>query len=398
MMVDQINTPSDLCRKVLSCVRIPHPRTIADFSAGSGELLKAASERWGTATFIGLDIDARIARKLRRQQPFWIVSQGDFLSLKRRQQCTALRYAHLGIDLILLNPPFSSRGGSRCQVSVGQEFLSCSRAVAFVILSLRFLNPNGELVAIVPAGSLASEKDRKAWHLLHETFDVSVMGTNGHKTFEGCFPQTVIVRISGRGQSVAPIVTQQHRKEPAEGAPRLVLYRGSLQMHELKNGGGPTEVPLVHSTCLRNGCVDFTRFRASNAKFTIKGPALLLVRVGEPKQEKVVLYQGRNIFALSDCVVALKAPRDELKRLHQQLVGSWTSLLKLYRGTGAKYITVAEISDLLHSRGFVVEVPSRGSGAPLSRAIGIQKYDISIELRQQWRFFLRKWNENETCD
>ncbi|HEV3037934.1 MAG TPA: hypothetical protein VHA33_09135 [Candidatus Angelobacter sp.] len=398
MRVDQINTPADLCRKVLACVRLPNPRTIADFAAGSGELLKAALDCWGPAMLIALDIDARIVRNLRRQHPCWIVSQGDFLNQKWTKQNAALRCADHGIDLILLNPPFSSRGGSRCQIPVGDELLSCSRAVAFVILSLRFLNLNGELVAIIPAGSLTSEKDRQAWQLLRETFDVAVMGTNGHKTFDGCFPQTVIVRISARRQCVAPTVVRKHRELPIEGAPRLVLYRGSLQMHELRNGGGATEVPLVHSTCLRNGSVDFAQFRASNARFTIKGPALLLVRVGEPRQEKIVLYTGRNVFALSDCVIALKAQKEELKKLYQQLIASWSSLLKLYRGTGARYITVARISNLLRSRGFVVDVPPQGSGLQLTRAISIQTSDINIELRRQWRLFLRKANESETSN
>ena len=93
---------------------------------------------------------------------------------------------------------------------------------------------NGELIAIVPTGSLKSEKDRNAWALLHETFKVSVMETNDHKAFEGCFPQTAIVHISGRNQTVA---VARRGREPTEGAPQVMLYRGRLQMHELKNGG-----------------------------------------------------------------------------------------------------------------------------------------------------------------
>ena len=159
--------------------------------------------------------------------------------------------------------------------------------------------------------------------------------------------------------------------------------------------GGLTEVPLVHSTCLRNGSVDFAQFHASNAKFRIKGPALLLVRVGEPKKEKLVHYKGRDTFALSDCVIALTGRRRDLKILHKQLLGSWPSLSKLYRGTGAKYITVAEISGLLRSRGFVVGAPRGNAGPQLARAISNQAQDPSVELRQQWQLFLRKCDDKQ---
>jgi predicted RNA methylase len=378
MTSDQINTPPDLCRKVIGCVQRSTVCTVADFAAGTGKLLRAASARWGEATVCALDIDAGIVRKLRREQPAWIVSRGDFLRRTSRKRCRIFRHVTCGVDLILLNPPFSSRGGSRCQVSVGLEVLSCSRAAAFVISALPFMSNDGEVVAIIPAGSLNSEKDRKAWALVHETFRVSIVGTNGHDAFEGCSARTVVVHIARRNH--AEEIRSVDCEQPAPRASKLVLYRGRLQMH-LRNATGPAMVPLVHSTCLRNGLVDLSLLRVSNASVKIKGPVLLLVRVGEPKRDKVVFYRGRKTFALSDCVIALKARTRELAMLYERVTRHWLSIVPLYRGTGAKYITVAEIARFLLLHGFAVMTPR-------NRTLGAPPIDIDAELRKQWEAFI----------
>jgi hypothetical protein len=240
------------------------------------------------------------------------------------------------------------------------------------------MSNDGEVVAIIPAGSLNSEKDRKAWALMRETFKVSIVGTNGHDAFEGCSARTVIVHIARRRH--AEEIKPPGGEQPAPGASKLVLYRGRLQMH-LRNDTGPAMVPLVHSTCLRNGLVDLSQLRVSNASVKIRGPVLFLVRVGEPKREKIVLYKGRKTFALSDCVIALKARTRELATLYEKLTRQWMSISPLYRGTGAKYITVAEIARLLRSHGFAVMTPH-------NRTIGAPPIAISAELRKQWEVFL----------
>ena len=128
MTPDQFNTPPAVTKKMIASVRGHRPSVIADFAAGSGELLHAAAAQWNGATMIGMDIDERIVRALRRKEPDWIISRGDFLNPNPNLRAEALRRASGGVDLILLNPPFSSRGGTRSKLMLGNESLSCSRA------------------------------------------------------------------------------------------------------------------------------------------------------------------------------------------------------------------------------------------------------------------------------
>lgn len=248
----------------------------------------------------------------------------DFLEKRNANRCGALSHAVHGLDLILLNPPFSSRGSSRCEIKLGKSSIRSGRALAFVLNALPYLTPDGEMIAILPAGSLKSEKDQKAWSLIRSTFEVAIAGTNGHKSFEGCFPRTVIVRIARREITSQPAIGEigaSDRKEVSLG-----LYRGRLPMHTARDRPNSPSVPLVHSTSLTNGRVDLTQFRANNAPYSLKGPVILLPRVGEPRKEKIALYAGYQLIALSDCVIGLKAGLATLKVLHQLLLSNWDEI------------------------------------------------------------------------
>ena len=167
-------------------------------------------------------------------------------------------------------------------------------------------------------------------------------------------------------------------------------------MHAVKNGGQPGEIPLVHSTCLQKGAVDFMQFRASNATFRLSGPVVLLTRVGEPQKHKLVLYKGNKTFAISDCVFAFKSKLAELHRLYAILLQSWNSLATLYQGTGAKYLTVADIAMLLRSHGFSVRAGSQVAAAQLNRAItyGLERADTELHRRMAQQL----WKNNDRAD
>jgi hypothetical protein len=386
MKWDQIYTPVELCGKILAHSTSQHPNLIADFAAGTGELLKVAALKWPRAKLVALDIDKDTVRKLRRGQPSWIVSEGDFLGMHRRKRTSALALKQGPIDLILMNPPFSSRGSSRCEVMVGTGSIWCSRAVAFVMSALYYLAPSGELIAIIPAGSLRSQKDHIAWETIRTAFDVKIASSNGHTVFEGCFPRTVIVRITRKIlREHAAIINERALVEAPISNFHIVLYRGRLQMHALTNGNPEKDLPLVHSRILQNGKVDFSQFHASNAPFEIRGPVILFPRVGEPSLSKVVLYTGRKRFGLSDCVIALKADINDLKTLHERLLDDWVSLENLYRGTGAKYLTVADISALLCAYGFRARSPEGEFGWQLKRAIERTLPKVDERLLVAWR-------------
>ena len=386
-MNDRFYTPSDITEKMLSCVKASSPSSVADFAAGSGELLSAASKRWPNASFVAADIDGQAVRNLRSHHRAWIVSKLDFLDEKNTKKCGALSHAVPGLDLILLNPPFSSRGSSRCKIQVGEMSIWSGRALAFVLNALPYLALTGEMVAVLPAGSLKSEKDQKAWSLIRSAFEVTIVGTNGHRSFDGCFPHTVVVRIA-RGESVAAHARFEISADIHKST-SLTLYRGRLSMHAVQNEPHDKSIPLIHSTSLIQGRVDLAQFRASNAPYALKGPVILLPRVGEPRRGKVVLHCGNDLMALSDCVIGIKAGRNILRQVHDLLLSNWDEINAMYLGTGAKYITIAELSSLLRLHGYRPK-PSKGEGWQFRRAIERTAPELETELIAEWRSFLAR--------
>jgi predicted RNA methylase len=147
---DRYETPPELVAKMICCVPDIRYQLIADFSVGDGTLLAAAAEKWPSSLLLGTDVDRRAVSRLRRKYPNWIVSRCDFLRRESRDRCQALRRFSSRLSLILLNPPFSGKGGTRWNCALHGKDFDCSQALAFALTSLSFLDSGGHLVAILP--------------------------------------------------------------------------------------------------------------------------------------------------------------------------------------------------------------------------------------------------------
>lgn len=80
---------------------------------------------------------------------------------------------------------------------------------------------------------------------------------------------------------------------------------------------------------------------------------VLLPRVGLPNRSKIVKYLEGSAFMLSDCVIALKCDHLEgTGRLWQTLQDNWGLIEQQYVGSGAKYITIRRLMDVLHTIGY----------------------------------------------
>ena len=84
---------------------------VADFAAGSGELLLAAASVWPNGTMAATDIDPLEIRNLRKIYASWRTGVCDFLNPRSRQSSPVLQSLNGCTNLVLLNPPFSCRGG-----------------------------------------------------------------------------------------------------------------------------------------------------------------------------------------------------------------------------------------------------------------------------------------------
>jgi predicted RNA methylase len=357
---DKFYTPLDVVRKMIALAGNIRPLYVADFTAGNGDLLSVAQEKWGGSQIIAADICNASVNRLRRKQPSWKVTECDFLMPESRARSRILRKIQGRVSLILLNPPFSCRGGTRRKLVIDGKAITCSTALAFILTAVSYLSNEGQLIAVLPAGSPASEKDAVVWDILKRSGQVDILGRNGHRTFVGCFAKTVIMRFQKGTLSTVHKVEEQFQegdnKCRREKKISIRIVRGTVQMHSLNDTPMEQTLPLIHSTELNEHTIDLTRRRADARHRSVKGPCLLIPRVGKPK--KLAIYNSAVPVILSDCVIALNCKTSaEMKKAKTILEHNWPQVVAAYNGTCAAFITINNISHVLRDLGFQVINP-----------------------------------------
>lgn len=327
---------------------------VADFAAGAGDLLLAARRRWPGAVCIGVDVEPSMVEQLRQVARVDLATVCDFLTESVAGEGGTLGEFCGCVSVILLNPPFSCRGGRYAAVRIGEDELRCSVAAAFLVKALRFLEPGGWIIAIVPAGSLDSERDEAAWAHVRTKGLLEIIGEYPPKAFPGCHLRTALVRFELHsemtgGQIHAPGGAPLPGTSVGE---EVMLVRGSIPVHLARvRLDGSTRV--VHTKDLRDGAVrqvsDLWALRGRG----IRGPAVLLPRVGQPTPGKVVAYLDDDELLLSDCVLGIRCgTADAAIGLRAALVGSWGQFSKVYVGSCAPYTTVARVAEFLQGLGY----------------------------------------------
>ena len=359
--MDKIYTPPHLAALMAKASRA-RPRqseefVVADFAAGSGELLLAATSVWPMATMVATDIDSRAVRNLREISDSWRTGVCDFLNPRSRQSSPILRSLNGRTNLVLLNPPFSCRGGKRVSATIGGVTSKCSMGLAFVVNSIDYLTEGGELIAVLPEGSLTSEKDATTWSLLRRKGDTEVLKTNGLRTFACAAVRTAVVRFQKRHSHVRtePSPVLNTRSASCQDLhPPVRIVRGTTQMNKVQRGEGYKDsIAFIHSTHLQDFTISSHYEVRGRLGRCAAGPMVLLPRVGQPKRSKVARYLDSNVFMLSDCVIALTCHSSEsAELLWKDLQSNWSLLEREYVGSGARYITNQRLSNLLLRLGY----------------------------------------------
>ena len=311
--MDTFYTPPHIAERIVKLAQDKRPYYVADFAAGDGSLLRAAQLIWPKSIFIATDISQVSVSKLKIAEPTWRVGRCNFLSETSRRCSKTLSEMKGKASLVLLNPPFSYRGGSYQKAAIGGSLIPCSIALAFMFISVQFLSQGGQIVAILPAGSLYSDKDKIAWKTLNSIGISEVLDSNNRNTFSGCFPRTVVVRFTK-----IPITKKRAKtdREPLSGIVanhvaskkvglRVKIFRGKVQMHDASVDAAIKKRPFVHSTELEQTGLNLSRRRIDAQLKGIRGPAVLLPRVGLPNKFKILTYLRKRPIVLSDCVIAL---------------------------------------------------------------------------------------------
>ena len=362
MATDAFDTPPRLAKALVRVSRNGAPSVVADFAAGTGELLLAAEAVWPEAAYLASDLDGERARRLRRERPDWVVHQLDFTSPEAPGVLCEWEGA---VDLVLLNPPFSCRGGRRYQVETPDGSISCSLAMAFVLLSLPFLAGEGEVLAILPKGCVDSDKDAQAREYLSRSMGFSVVQEHGRGTFPGCTPSTVVARIGGSSAATTLARDTGALAQTVGGTP-IRIYRGRVPRHEATARQGSAGLRYVHTTDLIRGGLNLDAPRIGvesedEVRLAVGGPAVFVPRVGRPYVEKIALHTTAERVVLSDCVVALLCSSvQEARSLHAALRAEWDHVQGAYGGTCARYTTLRKLQRALNDLGFPSEVVLKG--------------------------------------
>lgn len=346
-MIDPYYTPPELAQVMVDLVpKSLRVKSIADFAAGEGSLLHAALTRWPKAVIYANDLSKVITRRLARLNPNWEISTSNFLETRSTSRAK-FNSQRNQIDLILINPPFSER--SRRPISwldMGAD-LSSGVTMAFLYKSLNYLSPRGLLVAVLPDGCLASERDKKAWEEIYKSFEVEVIRDNCKSAFKGVSARTSLVRVQKR-QTCTPKINlfiSRHDDMHVE----FDVIRGRTQMHRFS----PVQVegvglPLVHTSELLDGTVALRGAPRVAPHASITGSAVLFPRVGRVTPQKVAILRHGDQVVLSDCVLGVMCKDDkEACTLRNEIIAHWAIFANAYRGTGAPYITVSRANEVL---------------------------------------------------
>jgi hypothetical protein len=225
--------------------------------------------------------------------------------------------------------------------------------MAYLLRALDVFQPQQGTAAVVPESLVYSDLDGEARRRLGEHYTIDVLGGLKNSTFAGARANAVLLRLAGG--------TARRRKSKPNAwwdGERPRVHRGGLPVFELtKSRSG---VRFIHTTDLQldeQHIPDGLMRVKPLERGLVGGSVILLPRVGVPSPRHCVPFYFRSNVQLSDCVIALKfANATSAKSFSAGLLKRFVSLRRLYRGTGARYVTVARLEEWLDA----VCLPSLG--------------------------------------
>lgn len=349
MAVDEFFTPPELAARLISLSSLSRPSAIADFCAGDGELLRAASKRWPGSKLFATDLSRPSLTQLSRTTTAK-TGRCDFMAERSRQRCRVLQGLLGKVNLVVLNPPFSHRGGYAKSALFQGEHLRASPALNIIVNSLPYLTRDGELLTVMPVGCLRSQKNEAAWLAIGKHYEVTIENYNHHRVFSQCVPRTALVRLKKKRHSTSTAEIKA-TTQSTNGYACTSTARGRLAVHRaVQAQEGEESVPFIHTSSLRNSQVNEDRFKVARAWHEIRGFFVLIPRVGKPDVTKIAVLETAGVV-LSDCVIAVRCSnRRQMHTLRNLIAVDWNSFERLYRGTGAPYLTLRDVNGYLASR------------------------------------------------
>lgn len=371
--MDRYYSPAWLAQALSDRFVLKPGSRVFDPTMGAGALLQAADERVspGNVLAMGCDIDSETVQDLQTERPDWMVGCADIYSEASRAECEVWASAKAsGVDVVLMNPPFSFRGKYRMRVAAFGESFLLTPAVAALAIVLSEISIAQGLGIILPAGSLQNETNEAFWEFVRGKYDIQLVQELPRGSFPDAFASSALLTFHKRDDTRHPGLEALSGERPAESLRPMSevckcveVIRGRVQTtSRIDQSTDP--VPFIHTTNLREGQI-LPREDHRPLALSTHGPMLLLPRVGKFYFEKLVVTDSGPLV-LSDCVLAIRASSlDALWRLRSVLTHPVTALDRVYGGTGAPYTTVRRIISKLEEVGWsALHVPaSKGAFA-----------------------------------
>lgn len=357
-MFDQHFTPRWLADQFASTLPKISQGFVVDLAAGEGALLEAVERLSGSDhTLAAIDIDPRMTSRLRSEHPDWLVSTANSLLPQSRSSSTVWQsLRHAGADLVVLNPPFSFRGGAGVFSSFGDFRGRLSPALRFVATALGDVRPRLGIQAILPDGALMGEKNSEFWKEVRKRYEVTILEELSSSSFRGVRARCSIVR------AVPLVALELEREEEFEkvglsvdtdfrsGCTEIEVIRGRVPVHALPPTSGDL-IPFLHTTSIRGNRVGVSK-KYAHSKLATPGPLVLLPRVGYPGG-KIATHGGSGPVVLSDCLFGLRPVDGDVRRVAELIRSRIDELSAVYSGTGAPYLTLTGLLAFLSSLGLV---------------------------------------------
>lgn len=332
---DAYYTSSKLAAILVRHVDLQKVINVADFCVGSGELLKAAEHRWTNINCYGTDISIETIRLLKEEKQKWNLNVCDFTDINSRNS-TFLNGKLF--DLILLNPPFTCKGSIVQIISYKGREYHVSTAVEFLVNALQYVTQDGALYSIVPLGILYSQKDSAIWDAISKDYCIKVHKEYERMYFKDSSPHIAIISIR---KGITKKLYQPINKITLKQNIVVDIFRGKMSMYMARTSCDGFRI--IHTTNLHEGYLTDSGMTSKSSSY-IKGPAVLIARVGNPNIKKVCAISEDEEYTISDCIIAIKTRnRGDAKELEKMIIDDWDRFKKLYKGTGASYVTLERL-------------------------------------------------------
>ncbi len=367
-MIDQHFSSRAVADQLAACVEPCAPLVVFDPAVGDGSLLEAITRVAPSSSLIGADIDPAIVKRLRCRHPQWTVSLADALSPRSRSASHAWQRASSeDIDYVVVNPPFSFRGYGGVTVEYAGETSRATPASAFVALCLEKVRPIRGLIAVLPAGTLAGERDRELWQRIRENWVINVVGQLPRGSFSGVAASSQVVSLTPGSTTPATAASGPvSRVQSVCSCVDVVRGRVPVARHESspKAEGGEQ---WIHTSLLRDHVVQSATTGLGRDLATV-GPFVVLPRVGKFYVDKIAEFDGERAV-LSDCTYGVRPVTLPIQILLDDIDARSAELAVEYVGTGAPHITFRRLVEFLRRLGYNPRrIPASVPSAPCTCA------------------------------